>query len=500
MACRMKDMKKIRGAAGTAMIAACVAALLACLVSDRGMGYDAYYMIAEGRDVLASGIKHVNTYTYFDGHAIVIQQWLYCVLLAAARDALGNAGAVLLPVLFGTAAFLAARAWIKSQAGPGPLPAMAAFLACALFGRGYWISDRPENATFLLLLLQCIALDRYHKTGKKALLLAPPFLAMLEANLHASMWMFHLCVQAAYLAPLPERVRHAGENPTRPGLAELASAAAIVPAALLNPYGAKALTYTADSMAVFTAALGCREQEPPRMLSSYAFATLFLLAATACMAYRKKLRTHEVWLAGGFASLGFTSYHNTMFGLVSAAVLAGPALRDAPPAAKRLPEQIRIPTAALAAAMVLMSAAVTAGNIPAYDRLPECDAVLSAMAAIPEGSACISNTLIAGALEYNGARGIFRDPRPELAGIRINGVREATEDELWFKTGEASARLASEFEGLGAYMEHHDIRIIADAMHGPQFPYLCGWASASDEWTEYVPPEDPGNVRIWIRK
>lgn len=72
--------------------------LLTQVISKIALGYmdtDSYFILAEGREILENGIKYTNSFTVVDGLDIVVQQWLWCVLMYGIYSILGNVGLIL---------------------------------------------------------------------------------------------------------------------------------------------------------------------------------------------------------------------------------------------------------------------------------------------------------------------------------------------------------------------------------------------------------------------
>ena len=76
--------------------------LLTQVISKIALGYmdtDSYFILAEGRDILENGIKYTNSFTVVDGLDIVVQQWLWCVLIYCIYSVLGNLGLILVCIV-----------------------------------------------------------------------------------------------------------------------------------------------------------------------------------------------------------------------------------------------------------------------------------------------------------------------------------------------------------------------------------------------------------------
>ena len=78
-------------------------AYVTTLLLIRPQDCDTFYMIQQGNDILNSGFPRTNEYLFFDDFNIIVQQWLYCVMLALVSNALGLWGRILFALAYRTA-------------------------------------------------------------------------------------------------------------------------------------------------------------------------------------------------------------------------------------------------------------------------------------------------------------------------------------------------------------------------------------------------------------
>lgn len=168
---------------------------LVCSVYDSDM----YFLIATGREILENGISHTNVWTIDSTSGIVIQQWLYDVILAFV-DRAGYAGFSLFICLeFAVFALL----WMKffSMRYISRMLSFFILVMVSMAAQDYLFSIRPQIITMILILASCIAIEKFLLTGKHRWLLCLPVLSCLEMQVHASMWLLHFAVILAYIVP-----------------------------------------------------------------------------------------------------------------------------------------------------------------------------------------------------------------------------------------------------------------------------------------------------------
>lgn len=224
------------------------AVLLVQVVSKIALGYidtDTYFILAEGRDIFANGIKHINTFTVVPDLKIVVQQWLWCVITYGTYDLMGNMGLLMICILE-TIAIAALLFYIgrSKKMDPSMLLIMVSIF---LFLFSEFISTRPNATTIILLLSELIALEKYKKSKNPHrgiyLGIMLTVLTFLEINLHASMWVFHFVFLLPYVVPpintFAAKLRKRN-YPVKPILCSMIPMAGVL---FINPYGIDGILY-----------------------------------------------------------------------------------------------------------------------------------------------------------------------------------------------------------------------------------------------------------------
>lgn len=168
---------------------------LVCSVYDSDM----YFLIATGREILQNGIPHTNIWTIDSSSSIVIQQWLYDVVLAVV-DRFGHAGFSLF-VLTEFVVFSVIWVYFFSLKHVSKSLSFFILIMVSMFTQAYLFSTRPQLITMILIMTSCIAIEKFRQTNKYTWLALLPILSCLEMQFHASMWSLHFAIVLAYIVP-----------------------------------------------------------------------------------------------------------------------------------------------------------------------------------------------------------------------------------------------------------------------------------------------------------
>lgn len=281
---------------------------------------DSLWIIATGKEILENGIPYTNPFSINSDFAIVVQQWLFCVI-AAVFDSLGYAGHFLFGILNLAVLFAATYFYLVQYKINRRLCVLSSFIFILLF-RGALTRPRPEAVTVSMLLLECIALEKFQKTERKRWLFLLPALMVLEANLHSSMVLFHFAVAAAYVFSLSYSHLCKKNGLQSHWIPLLVSTASMVPAMFLNPYGEKGAMYLLSSLRCGTFKyVSIQELQAPDLLSVQAF-ILICMALLLWFNYKRKtLYNHQINMALGFGLIGSMMIRNKMFMYISMVLL-----------------------------------------------------------------------------------------------------------------------------------------------------------------------------------
>lgn len=284
---------------------------LVCSVYDSDM----YFLIATGREILENGIPYQNVWTIDSSSAIVIQQWLYDVVLALV-DKAGYAGfSLFIAAEFGVFAWL----WMKFFSLRHIKKGMSFFILVmvSMAAQDYLFSIRPQIITMILILATCVAIEKFMLTRKYRYLVLLPVMTCLEMQVHGSMWALHFAVVLAYMVPA-FYVKFFGMRVTDDSVCRkktykplLVSVAAMFGSLFLNPYGAEGVLYIVNSFKANTFRyVDVMEVGSTTFLSPQG-ATIFLCAVLFILALKAKcLKSVTVNMTAGFLLLMMSAIRN----------------------------------------------------------------------------------------------------------------------------------------------------------------------------------------------
>ena len=272
---------------------------------------DLPFLVATGRDIIQNGISDKNAFIIDGDIHFVIQQWLYTVILAFV-DSLGPVGmSLFLALQLFLLGFLSWEIMKKYHIGKGIF--LLAFFFICMFN-GYFSNLRPQNITLILLLAECLALDRYRDTGKWQWLLLLPFTMILEMNLHMSMWIIHYAILLAYMVPgfyYKKLIKNDLISKWKlVGLFTLLMTACL----FLNPYGFDGIMFSINSMTSgMKKYVMISEHMPADILSSSGAAIILIAIILVVLLVNGRVSSVTLHLSLGFSFMTALQLHNSMF-------------------------------------------------------------------------------------------------------------------------------------------------------------------------------------------
>ena len=330
---------------------------------------DAFWHLALGRDVLASGPPRIEAYSWTAaGSPVLSDQWLGQALFALAYESAGWKGVVVLRALAGGAVVgLTALAALGERARP--LVAILATLPALLLLRGVW-TERPQLLA-LVLFAALVVLLRAALRGERRALWACVPLFLVWANVHGS-----YALGLAVLAPLALMPRR------RDALLALAASAL---ATLLTPAGLGTLTAPAGHF--LTPPRYIQEWAVPDLVTPAGLIQALTLAAVLATALLGRAAGREALILVPVAFIALSAVRHAAFlGIAAAPFLAA----HGPAAVRDLAESVGIRLPAIAPARtsrvaVAVSLAIAALSVTATVIAAPAEADLRAypVAALP---------------------------------------------------------------------------------------------------------------------
>lgn len=458
------------------------------LLVSRYIDCDTYYIIPQGREILASGFPRVNGFTFFQDHETTVQQWVYCVITAW-LDGIARIPAV---IAFGLAQALALFALIERRMRKYNADRfwsyLSAIIATMIVNGSYFVSLRPENATLMLLMLDVMILDKYKETGKPGYLYLLPLVTLAEINIHASMWPFHFCVLLANAFPNVLRSKLSG-NQARPTWHLLPAVALMAGSLFLNPYGIDNVTYVFRSMSTFDT-IKIAEQQNTEMITIHGIFAIAVIVILAISISHGKLSSTSAYACAGFTLLACMNYHNSMFLTIAITYIAGDLLKilaektDGTRLAGMLKNSMWGAIAAAAACVgICASQTFTEGTFLTYLHQDGSLGLIVRYIKDNDPDANILNSTDAGSyLEYYGLRNLFGDTRPELLNKSINKKENALEIYDLMDVGMEPESFGSDIRTIPDFLEAYDIKYVIVYNITRSWPALRTYLDMTDEY------------------
>ena len=444
------------------------------ILSMQKIDGDSLYMIAQGREILESGFPKYNNFVFFENYEIVIQQWIYCVILAIINDSIGNIGLIIFATLQGILLFTLIEKKLKFAIQDKFWTYMLAGILC-LTASGYYFSLRPENITYILLTADCLILEKYKQTNKSRYLYLLPLMTLIEINIHASMWVFHFCILLAHI--VPSIINSAIENNNIKINKHLIINIILMIASLfINPYGIRNITYTFNSLETFGYIL-MREQTNITFLSMSGIILVVNIMLLTLGIKNKKIKSTTLYINLGFTTLATTSYHSAMFLLFALIFNAYDYLTDLKTkikdakASDTMKNDIWIIIIAVALCLSLAVSMLFSGGNSIYEFKNRSN--LNKIAEYikeddPDNSEHILTNVDCGSyLEYYELKNLFGDTRPEMLNKKINKVENTMELVPLFMYNTKPTTL--EIKSIEEALKYYDIKYIVDYEDTPLY-------------------------------
>ena len=273
---------------------------------------DMSFLIASGNEIFENGIPYKNVWCMDHNASIVLQQWLYCVIIATFHK-LGVMGLFLLSIITFSIFVLLVKAFFKVK-GISNNRIYFLYLCMMAAYSAYLFKVRPQTVTLIIMLLECYGLEKYKATSKSRWLILVPLSMLLEINLHASMWPMHFAMLLCYVVPPVFKgiedtsIVKMGKKPL------IISLICMIAVMFANPYGIDGIMYIVRSMSSGSLdALSIAELATPTYFSPTTVTLLVLVAGCIILWKIKKLDSVTLYMCLGISFLSILKLRNNMF-------------------------------------------------------------------------------------------------------------------------------------------------------------------------------------------
>lgn len=267
--------------------------ILVCL-SFQFNDTDIYYMIPTGRYIIEHGFPTINPFITTSGMNIVVQNWLYCYVIAVIYDHLHSVGLWLFTFTQLLLTSVVTFKFLRSNKYGNKHETLVNVFATTFIIMFSYTNARPEMLTYILIMAEIFVLERGMKENNYVWFYFIPFITFIEANVHVSYWVMHIIVLIPYICKLTEKQ---GKQLFIPFLLS-------IQASVLTPYESAGCAYAFNSLKS-----GVFKYITVNELQSFALKepkSLVFIALTiffAYLVYKKVLSETEILMYIGFSAL-----------------------------------------------------------------------------------------------------------------------------------------------------------------------------------------------------
>jgi len=263
------------------------------------MDNDSWYVLAEGREIVENGIYFEDQLSMHEGLAVTVQNYGFAAIFYLIYNAFGPVGIYAgLLILNLVLVFLIYKICMLISDKNMNLSLILAVLTDLLLARWFLVT-RAQMVSYVIIMLVIYLLELYIKNKQIKYLWWIPALALLQINLHASLWPMILLVIGTYLF---------GRGYKKGPLILTALGSFLV--GFLNPYGFKMMTFILTSYGVPEANRTIIELNPFDLSDVFSI-VLYLVIVGVLILYifgkNKNIRVRYLLLLFGFLALGLNT-------------------------------------------------------------------------------------------------------------------------------------------------------------------------------------------------
>lgn len=288
-----------------------------CILINRDLDNDIWFILNSGRYVLNSGIPHIEPFTIHKGMSFVMQQWLSAVIFFTTYNFSGKSGLVLIVILFYMLfAFMTFKLSMLMSDNNFPVSFVISFITVSLMYP--FMVQRPHIFLFLFIVIELYLLEKYIRLNKNIYLLMLLPLSVLLINMEAAMWPMLFIVLLPYLIDSFKFKFHFIEGQGYRKKPLFLTALAMAALGYINPYRIEAVTYLFKSYGNST--LDIISEIAPVNINSVngklIFLTIFLVIISI-FAYRKgKYKLRYYLLTFGTLYMALSSVRSFSFFII----------------------------------------------------------------------------------------------------------------------------------------------------------------------------------------
>ena len=177
-----------------------VVIFVAIVIQNRIPDSDTFFLAATGRYIVENGVvPQINPFVIHQNFAIIIQQWLFDVLMYIIYGSWGNLGLFCYLII----TYSVSMALLYKYFGLFTENKKHKFILLSVMAIFYTAFNvaRPTSISFIIMLSLLYCMEQYRRTKKYRYLSVLPFLSLLQVNIHSSMWPMMFVLMVPYIFP-----------------------------------------------------------------------------------------------------------------------------------------------------------------------------------------------------------------------------------------------------------------------------------------------------------
>ena len=148
---------------------------------------DTYFLISTGEYIITNHtFPEINPFVMHDGYSIIIQQWLFDVLIYGVYQLAGWFGVYIYSLIISLINALFAYRLFSFYTNNVSAKLIATTIFVSFMSK--WFVARPMSISLFLLIAVVIVIKKYQQNHQKLILCWLPILSLLLVNIHSSMW------------------------------------------------------------------------------------------------------------------------------------------------------------------------------------------------------------------------------------------------------------------------------------------------------------------------
>lgn len=226
-----------------------IAGLLGLAMFSYGQAQDndMWWLFATGREIVEHGIPYENPFSAYGDQAIVVQQWIPCVICYLVYSWFGFTGigviVVATSVLFAFCSYFFAKIVSHGRGNEITFVAMTIMMGAATS----YLSVRPQVWSMIAYMLILTVMEKYKQSNNWKILCFLPIIMIVHVNFHLSLALFDVVIVGMYLLPDISKQKIKDMFTTYSRITIIVAICVMLFSSLLNPYGLDGALYIVHS-------------------------------------------------------------------------------------------------------------------------------------------------------------------------------------------------------------------------------------------------------------